>query len=109
MQVNMLICSALSPLTQKACYWIPNILAGHTHIVLYVRGGSQDSRVAIQVKKYDDSFSADAPFDVKAGEWKLVEIPISQLGNVSGGIKEFYIKNFGSNPNTIYVDDIGLR
>lgn len=87
----------------------PNVLAGNTHIVLYVRGGSQDSRVAIAAKKSDDSFSADAAFDVKAGEWKLVEVPISALGDVSGGIKEFYIKNFGSNPNTIYVDDLGLR
>lgn len=87
----------------------PNILSGHTHLVLYVRGGSQDSRVAIQVKNSADATSADVPFDVKKDEWRLIEIPISQLGNVSGGIKELYIKNYGANPNTIYIDDIGLR
>lgn len=86
-----------------------NALAGYTHIVLYVRGGSIDSRVALQVKYASGSTSPDAPFDVKAGEYRAIEIPISALGDVSGGITEFYIKNYGANPNTIYVDDIGLR
>lgn len=87
----------------------PNVLAGYTHLVLYVRGGSADSRVAVQVKNAAGTNSAEVPFDVKAGEYKLIEVPISSLGDVSGGITEVYIKNNGTNPNTIYVDDIGLR
>lgn len=85
-----------------------NVLAGYSHIVLYIRG-SVDSRVAIQVKNSAGATSADYPFDVKAGEYKLVEVPISALGDVSGGIGEVFIKNYGTNPNTIYIDDLGLR
>lgn len=86
-----------------------NILAGKTHLVLYVRGGDQDSRLAIQVKNAAGATSGDVPFEVKAGEYKLVEIPISSLGDVSSGLAELYIKNYGTNPNTIYIDDLGLR
>ncbi|WP_347158402.1 IPT/TIG domain-containing protein [Pontibacter chitinilyticus] len=86
-----------------------NVLQGYSTLVLYVRGGASDSRVAIQVKNAAGASLADVPFDVKAGEYKLIEIPISSLGDVSGGLAELYIKNYGTNPNTIYVDDFGLR
>jgi hypothetical protein len=86
-----------------------NVLAGYSHIVLYVRGGTADTRAAMQVKNSAGATSADVPFDVKAGEYKLIEIPISAFGDVSGGIGELYIKNYGLNPNTIFVDDLGLR
>lgn len=85
-----------------------NILAGKTHLVLYVRG-TKDSRIAIQAKNSGGTTSADVPFDVKAGEYKLIEIPLSALGDMSGGLAELYIKNYGENPNTIYIDDLGLR
>lgn len=83
-------------------------LNGYRTLVLYVRG-TKDSQLAIQVKNSAGVNQADVAFDVKAGEYKLIEIPISQLGDISGGISEFMIKNYGTNPNTIYVDDIGLR
>ncbi|GAA4438698.1 hypothetical protein GCM10023188_34430 [Pontibacter saemangeumensis] len=82
--------------------------ADYTHLVLYVRG-TKDSRIAVQAKNTGGTSSADVPFDVKAGEYKLIEIPLSSLGDLSGGLAELYIKNYGENPNTIYIDDIGLR
>ncbi|PSR54719.1 hypothetical protein AHMF7605_14995 [Adhaeribacter arboris] len=86
-----------------------NAFNGFTHLVLYVRGGTKDCRLAVQVKNAAGTSSSDAPFDVKLGEYKLVEIPISALGDVSGGVAEVYIKNYGENPNTVYIDDLGLR
>lgn len=86
-----------------------NVLAGYSHVVLYARGGAADSRLALQVKSSAGSYLADVPFNVKAGEYKLIEIPISALGDVSGGIGELFIKNYGTNPNTVYIDDLGLR
>ncbi|MCJ8165876.1 IPT/TIG domain-containing protein [Pontibacter sp. E15-1] len=86
-----------------------NVLAGYTHLVLYVYGATADGRMAIQVKNTGGTMLADVPFDIKKGEYKLIEIPITSLGDVSGGISELYIKNYGTNPNTVYVDDFGLR
>ncbi|RDC61823.1 IPT/TIG domain-containing protein [Adhaeribacter pallidiroseus] len=83
--------------------------SGFTHLVLYVRGGTKDCRLAIQVKNAAGTTSSDVPFDVKLGEYKLVEIPITALGNISGGVTEVFIKNYGENPNTVYIDDLGLR
>ena len=86
----------------------PKVLEGYTDIVLRVYG-TVDSRGAIQVKNSADVQTDDAPFDIKAGEWRTITISISSLGNNSGGIKEFYIKNYGTNPNTFYIDDIELK
>lgn len=86
-----------------------DVLTGYTHLVLYVYGGATDSRLAVQVKNAAGATSTDFPFDVKAGEYKLIEVPVSALGDVSGGISEVFIKNYGTNPNTIYIDDLGLR
>jgi hypothetical protein len=87
-----------------------NVLAGYSHIVLYVRGGDADSRIAIAAKTTTGAGTSEPTIDVKAGEYKLVEIPISALGDVSAGITEFYIKNYGTMVNnTIYIDDLGLR
>ncbi|GAB3831052.1 hypothetical protein GCM10028895_47950 [Pontibacter rugosus] len=85
-----------------------NVLNGYRTLVLYVRG-TKDSQLAVQVKNSAGANQADVTFDVKAGEYKLIEIPISQLGAVSGGITELIIKNYGTTPNTVYIDDIGLR
>lgn len=86
-----------------------NVLAGYTHVVLYVYGVTGNTRMALQVKTTAGVNSAEPTFTVTEGEWKKIEIPISAFGDVSGGITEFIIKNYGTNPNTIYVDDLGLR
>ncbi|WP_210487585.1 IPT/TIG domain-containing protein [Rufibacter aurantiacus] len=85
-----------------------NVFDGYTTIVLYVRG-TVNSRGAIQIKNMSDVTGTDAPFDIVAGQYRRIEVPISALGNITGGIKEFYIKNYGTNPNTFYIDDIELR
>ncbi|RDV16157.1 hypothetical protein DXT99_05670 [Pontibacter diazotrophicus] len=85
-----------------------DVLEGYSTLVLYVRG-SVNSTLAVQVKNGDGDNSEDVPFDVTAGEYTLVEIPLSSLGDLSSGITEFMIKNYGTLPNTVYIDDIGLR
>lgn len=89
----------------------PKVFDGYTTVVLHVRG-TVDSRVALQVKNAAGAQLSDAAFDVKAGEYRRIEIPISSLGTaaeLANGITEFYVKNYGTNPNTIYVDDIELK
>ncbi|AKQ46622.1 hypothetical protein TH63_14880 [Rufibacter radiotolerans] len=85
-----------------------DVLDGYTTIVLYVRG-TVNSRGSIQIKNMAGTFGTDAPFDIVAGQYTRIEIPISALGNITGGINEFYIKNYGTNPNTFYIDDIELK
>jgi len=85
-----------------------NALAGYTHILFYIRG-TVDSQMGIQVKNSAGTASSDFAFDVKKDEYKLIEVPISSLGDVSGGISELYIKNYDTAPNTVYIDDLGLR
>jgi hypothetical protein len=85
-----------------------DVLDGYTTIVLYVRG-TVNSRGSIQTKNMAGTFGNDAPFDIVAGQYNRIEIPISSLGNITGGINEFYIKNYGTNPNTFYIDDIELK
>ncbi len=72
-------------------------------------GGAGDNRMAIQLKTTAGAMSAEPTFTLKAGEWQKVEIPISAFGDISAGVSEFMVKNYGTNPNTIYVDDMGLR
>ncbi|MGV3539600.1 MAG: IPT/TIG domain-containing protein [Rufibacter sp.] len=85
-----------------------NAFAGYTHLVLYVRG-TINSRMAVQAKNSGGTTGSDFAFDVVAGEYKKIEVPISALGDFSGGLSELYFKNYGTNPNTVYIDDIGLR
>ncbi|WP_187263492.1 IPT/TIG domain-containing protein [Pontibacter beigongshangensis] len=87
----------------------PQALAGYTHLVLYVYGGSGNNRMAIQLKTTAGGFSAEPTFTLKEGEWQKVEIEIKAFGDISGGIAEFMVKNYGTNPNTVYIDDVGLR
>ncbi|AHM60884.1 cell surface receptor IPT/TIG domain-containing protein [Flammeovirgaceae bacterium 311] len=85
-----------------------NALAGYTHVVLYVYG-TANTTAGIQVEDKNANYLTQVNFDIKAGEWTLVEIPISSLGNISAGVQNLLIKNNGTNPNTFYVDDLGLR
>ena len=86
----------------------PKAMNGYKTLVLYVRGGASDSRGTIQVKNSGGTTLAEVPFDIPAGKYKLIEIPISSLGDISGGVSEFLIKNSGTS-STYYVDDLGLR
>ncbi|MCC9137596.1 IPT/TIG domain-containing protein [Pontibacter silvestris] len=87
----------------------PNILNDYTHVVLYVYGGSGNNRMALRVKTKGGVDSPEPTFELIEGEWQKVEIPISAFGDISGGISEFMIKNYGTESNTIYIDDVGLR
>ncbi|TXK52621.1 hypothetical protein FVR03_00765 [Pontibacter qinzhouensis] len=87
----------------------PKALAGYTHLVLYVYGGSGDNRMAIQLKTTSGAYSAEPSFTLKQGEWQKVEIALSEFGDISAGISEFMVKNYGTNPNTVFIDDMGLR
>ncbi|RNI31264.1 IPT/TIG domain-containing protein [Rufibacter latericius] len=87
-----------------------NAFAGYTHVVLYVRGtGTADTQMALQVKTTGGTTSGEGKFTVKGGTYSKIEVPISAFGNISEGVNEFYIKNYGTDPNTVYIDDIGLR
>lgn len=83
-------------------------LQDYSELVLSVYG-TIASRVAIQIKDGNGTEHADYAFDVIPGQWTKIEIPISGLGNIQGGINEFRIKNYGTSPNTIYIDEIGFR
>ncbi|WP_207435506.1 IPT/TIG domain-containing protein [Sabulibacter ruber] len=87
-----------------------NFANGYTHLVLYVKGGgTANTRAAIQFKLVGGAFTSEQAFDIVAGEYTVVQIPLSSFGNISAGIDEFLIKNQGTIPNTFYIDDLGLR
>ncbi|WP_205503646.1 IPT/TIG domain-containing protein [Rufibacter psychrotolerans] len=86
----------------------PNFANGFTHIVLYVKG-TANTRAAIQFKLGNGSFTGEQAFDLVEGEYTVVQIPLSNFGNISSGVDEFLIKNQGTIPNTFYIDDLGLR
>jgi hypothetical protein len=87
-----------------------NFANGYTHLVLYVKGGGTvNTRAAIQFKLVGGAFTSEQAFDIVAGEYTVVQIPLSNFGNISAGIDEFLIKNQGTIPNTFYIDDLGLR
>ncbi|GGK64965.1 hypothetical protein GCM10011405_11230 [Rufibacter glacialis] len=87
-----------------------NFANGYTHLVLYVKGGgTANNKAAIQFKLVGGAFTGEQEFDIVAGEYTVVQIPLSSFGNISAGVDEFLIKNKGAVPNTFYIDDLGLR
>ncbi|MFC6998202.1 IPT/TIG domain-containing protein [Rufibacter roseus] len=85
------------------------VMEGYTTLVLYVYGVTGDYQMSVALQLKDGKDTPDGTFMVKQGEWKKIEIPISTFGDLSAGINDFRLKNYGTNPNTVYVDDIELR
>jgi hypothetical protein len=84
------------------------VLAGYTKIKLYIRGGTAATTRFSVAAKNMAGVTTDYAFDVRAGEYTVVEVPISALGDLSGGLNELLFKNYGTNPNTVFIDDIEL-
>ncbi|WP_181305657.1 IPT/TIG domain-containing protein [Rufibacter sp. XAAS-G3-1] len=86
-----------------------NVLAGYTKIKFYIYGGTgATTRYSVSAKNLAGVTGDDYAFDVRSGEYTVIEVPISALGDLSGGLAELYFKNYGTNPNTVFIDDIEL-
>lgn len=86
------------------------VFVGYSTVILSIYGGagSDGTTIALQVKDSGGAFSSEPTMTIKEGEYTTFEIPISDLGNPAS-VAELFIKNYGTAPNTIYIDDIELR
>src|SRR5690606_34170377 len=77
-----------------------DVLEYYNGVVAYIYGtieGSNRDIVIVSLKNQVVS---------TAGEYTTFEIPLSQFGDLSE-VAEFLIKNFRTNPKTVYVDLLG--
>ncbi len=84
-----------------------NVLNGYTHLVISIYGTINNSRISIHGKTGGGAEFTEHVVTVKAGEYTTFEIPLANFKTET--MSELWIKNYGENPNTIYVDEIGLR
>ena len=90
----------------------PFSLEGATKVRLSIYGGpgSEGKKVALYIKKVgggDPPDSEKKEFTLVEGAWTTFEANFSELGNPPD-INEFNFQNRGTNPLTIYIDDIEI-
>lgn len=79
-----------------------DFLTAYEAVSVSIYGTIPDSKMAIVIG------GVEKELVLKAGEYTTFEVMLSEFGDLSD-VSEFLIKNYGTNPNTVYVDDIGLR
>lgn len=87
-----------------------SVFEGYSALVLSIYGGpgSNGARIAIQVKDGSGATSPEPTMTIVEGAYTTFEIPLDDLNNPAS-VAELYIKNYGTAPNIIYIDDMGLR
>ena len=79
-----------------------DFLEDYDAIVVSIYGTIEGTKMAIVIA------GVEKEVVLKAGEYTTFEILLSEFGDLSD-VSEVLIKNFGTAPNTVYVDDLGLR
>src|SRR5690606_39151372 len=79
-----------------------NFLKDYDAVVVSIYGTIEGSKVAFVIE------GDETEVILNHGQYTTFEILLSEFGDLSN-VNEVLIKNFGTSPNTIYVDDLGLR